>query len=82
MNHLFLYLMSAAGRKILALNMRKYGDSLNKFEPNDLNHTLVPSTEWFSRITEQEAVNETETVRVRGKLSARMEHIFDTLIQA
>jgi len=80
-NHLFLYFMSAAGRKILALNMRKYGDSLDKFEPNDLNHALVPSTEWFSRITEQAAVNETETVRVRGTLSARMEHMFDTLIQ-
>jgi len=78
-NHLFLYLMSTAGRKILMLNIRKYGNALDKFEPNDLNYALVPSIEWFSRITEQAAAEETETVRVRGMLSAKMEQMFDTL---
>ena len=79
-DHLFLYLMSAAGRKILALNMRKYGDSLDKFEPNDLNHALAPSIEWFSRIGEQEAREEVEGVILHGRLSSKLERVFDTLV--
>jgi len=46
-NHLFLYLLSEAGRSILSLSMRKYGDSLDKFEPNDLNSALVPKPDYF-----------------------------------
>lgn len=45
---LFLYFQSRAARRILALNKRKYGDGLDKFEPNDLNDSLAPSPEWFN----------------------------------
>ena len=34
----------------MALSVRKYGDALDKFEPNDLNHALVPSEAAFERL--------------------------------
>ena len=40
---LFLYLSSEVGRKIVSMSARMYGDSLTKFEPNDLNSALAPS---------------------------------------
>ena len=43
LDHLYLYLASQPGRNVMALSMRKYGDALDKFEPNDLNSALVPS---------------------------------------
>ena len=42
-DHLFLYLASTPGQDLLSLSNRKYGDGLEKFEPNDLNNALVPS---------------------------------------
>jgi adenine-specific DNA-methyltransferase len=47
---LFLYLASDAGRQIISLSMRKYGDNLDKFEPNDLNTALVPSPSYFCQM--------------------------------
>lgn len=47
LDHLFLYLASQPGRSVMALAMRKYGDALDKFEPNDLNSALVPSSTAF-----------------------------------
>ena len=49
-NALFLYLFSAIGHRILASSMRKYGNNLDKFEPNDLNEALVPSEAFFDSI--------------------------------
>ena len=46
-DHLFLYFLSKTGRSILSLSMRKYGDALDKFEPNDLNSAMVPTPEYF-----------------------------------
>ena len=42
-DHLYLYLASEPGRAIMSMSKREYGDSLDKFEPNDLNDALVPS---------------------------------------
>ncbi|MDE0363336.1 MAG: N-6 DNA methylase [Chloroflexota bacterium] len=50
LDHLFLYFASRPGRSVMALSMRKYGDALDKFEPNDLNHALVPSEAAFERL--------------------------------
>ena len=50
---IFLYLLSSAGRKILSLSKRTYGDSLDKFEPNDLNSALVPNREFFDSLGEK-----------------------------
>jgi adenine-specific DNA-methyltransferase len=47
---LFLYLYSQTGHSILASSVRKYGNDLEKFEPNDLNRSLVPSEEFFARV--------------------------------
>ena len=50
LEHLFLYLSSKTGRDIVSLSMRKYGDSLDKFEPNDLNGAWVPTPGLFASI--------------------------------
>ena len=47
LEHLFLYLASRAGREVVSLVSRKYGDSLDKFEPNDINDALVPTQRFF-----------------------------------
>lgn len=50
---LFLYLSSQVGRQIISLSMRKYGDNLDKFEPNDLNMALVPSPKYFEQMPDK-----------------------------
>lgn len=47
---LFLYLLSNVGHLILSSSMRKYGNNLNKFEPNDLNKAFVPSEDYLDNI--------------------------------
>jgi len=80
-DQLFLYLMSATGRQIVGRNIRKYGDSLDKFEPNDLNHALAPSSEWFSaNLSKQLVREEMEQIKKIGKISAHAEHIFADLL--
>lgn len=80
-DHLFLFLTSSTGRKILELNVRQYGDSLDKFEPNDLNQALVPNADWFSLISQRQVRSEIQAIAVHGHLSPEMEHIFRTLIE-
>lgn len=46
-DRIFLYLASRTGRTVLGLSARKYGDELDKFEPNDLNHALAPASSIF-----------------------------------
>ncbi len=53
-DHLFLYFFSEVGRNIISLSMRTYGDSLDKFEPNDLNTASVPSPDFFDSFTSEE----------------------------
>lgn len=65
---LFLYLHSGVGRRLLSLSKRRYGNALDKFEPNDLNFALVPSREFFDSLgmnllsTIMSAVNRSENV--------------------
>ena len=47
---LFLYLASPAGRKVVSRSMRKYGNGLDKFEPNDANEALVPAPAVFDEL--------------------------------
>ena len=49
-DHLFAFLLSRAGQAILKSSMRRYGDKLDKFEPNDLNHACVPCPEFFDML--------------------------------
>ena len=50
-DHLFLYLASASGQDIVLLSKRRYGDALDKFEPNDLNNALVPNPQVFDMLS-------------------------------
>ena len=47
---LFLYLHSGVGRRLLSLSKRRYGNALDKFEPNDLNGALVPTRAYFDSL--------------------------------
>lgn len=62
--HLFLYLSSGTGREIISLSRRKYGDSLDKFEPNDLNDALAPSPDFFASMPAKQV---SEAVKIMGK---------------
>jgi adenine-specific DNA-methyltransferase len=79
-DHLFLYFLSSAGKYLLSQNMRKYGDSLDKFEPNDLNNVLCPSIEWFEGIKEDEVKREIDYVRGCGRISEKLDRLFSTFI--
>ena len=50
LDRLFLYFASQPGRNVMALSVRKYGDALDKFEPNDLNYALAPSEGALDRL--------------------------------
>ena len=54
LDHLFLYLVSNTGRDIVSLSRRIYGDTLDKFEPNDINNALVPTTEFFDELSTED----------------------------
>lgn len=56
-DHLFLYLASSPGRDLLSLSNRKYGDGLEKFEPNDLNKALVPSQKVLDGLSDSDVEN-------------------------
>ena len=81
-DHLFIYFLSAAGRTVLSLNMRKYGDALDKFEPNDLNKAMCPSTEWLDQIPLSDIQNELSHINDFGKLSECGEAMFSGLIKS
>jgi adenine-specific DNA-methyltransferase len=81
-DHLFLFLLSKAGRTVLSLNMRKYGDALDKFEPNDLNNALCPCIEWLNGISITSIKDELSYVSDHGKLSDRGEALFSSLIES
>lgn len=81
-DHLFIYLLSSAGRTVLSLNMRKYGDALDKFEPNDLNKAMCPSIEWLDRISHSDIQEELAYISNFGKLSEHGEAMFSGLIES
>jgi hypothetical protein len=63
----------------MAREVRKYGDKLDKFEPHDLNNALVPSPEWFTRISEDVIIEKVACVS-RGGAASGMRGLFDDLI--
>ena len=77
--HLFLYLASKAGREIVALVSRKYGDSLDKFEPNDINEALVPTPEFFDSMAQEEIEAALLIFRCKGVIPFWIEKKFDQL---
>lgn len=77
---LFLYFQSRAARRLLELNMRRYGDSLDKFEPNDLNRALAPSVDWFANLPSDAVSRALESCRNGNGLPDFMDDLFDELI--
>ena len=73
---LFLYLCSATGREIASLSMRRYGDGLDKFEPNDLNKSLVPSQLIFDEISLKDIEAALIHLEERGTIPEFMESWF------
>ena len=78
--HLFLYLFSVTGRKVAALSMRTYGDSLDKFEPNDINDMPVPSPDFFEKIPTLDIIQNIDNVKTNGRINCELEHIFSSEI--
>jgi hypothetical protein len=78
-NHLFLYFLSKTGRDIVSLSMRKYGDALDKFEPNDLNSAFVPTPEFFDMIGTEHISSGIEQVTFNGILPDALEARFSEL---
>ena len=52
---LFVYLISDIGQEILKINKRSYGNTLDKFEPGDLNNSYCPSQRQFDLIDDESA---------------------------
>jgi adenine-specific DNA-methyltransferase len=77
---LFLYFLSRAARVILSRHLRRYGDGLNKFEPNDLNEALVPSAEWLSRLSDSDIRKAVKECSVYSKLPDPLDREFDLLL--
>ena len=79
LDHIFLYLTSAIGQEIISLSMRKYGDGLNKFEPNDLNSASVPSPNVFNQIPSSDVTSALESLRETGTPPSHIESWFEEL---
>ncbi len=77
---IFLYLHSNIGRKILSLSKRKYGNLLDKFEPNDLNTALVPRTPFFDSLGEEKLSCLMESVKCGEDVHGELDVIFAPLL--
>ena len=78
-DRLFLYLHSATGREITSLSMRRYGDALDKFEPNDLNNASVPAPQILDEIPHERVVEALKQLEERGTTPAFVESWFENL---
>ena len=77
---MFLYLQSSIGRKILSLSKRKYGNLLDKFEPNDLNTALVPRKAFFDSLGEETLSRLMESVKCGEDINSELDVIFAPLL--
>ena len=77
--HLFLYLSSRTGREIISLSMRQYGASLDKFEPNDLNGSSVPSQTFFASISAEKVATAVRALSETGQVPQWAEDLFASL---
>jgi len=77
---LFLYFQSKAGREIISLAIRKYGNNLDKFEPNDLNGALVPSCKFFQGLSDNMVRDALKFIEKNDRLPERIEKFFQPLL--
>lgn len=66
---LFIFLKSKIGKKMIAMNERKYGNNLNKFEPNDLNDIKVPQKRKLDLLSDFSVKREMNNLLVMGRIS-------------
>ena len=78
-DHLFLYFHSHPGREIVSLSVRKYGDSLDKFEPNDLNSALVPVPRVLDAIPTTVVESAMQELRATGRIPVSVDTWFKDL---
>lgn len=76
LDYLFVYFHSKVARFILSQNMRRYGDSLDKFEPNDLNNAFCPSMTFMEQISVDVVAQEMAYFEEFGTLSDDAEAMF------
>ena len=77
---IFLYFHSNIGRKILSLSKRKYGNLLDKFEPNDLNAALVPRMAFFDSLGEEKLSSLMKSVKCGEDVHSELDVIFAPLL--
>jgi adenine-specific DNA-methyltransferase len=79
LDHILIYLSSAVGQEIISLSMRRYGDGLNKLEPNDLNSALVPSSDIFDQIPSSHLGKALKSLRGTATIPEYIESFFEKL---
>ncbi len=80
LDRLFLYLASAPGRDVVSLCVRRYGDALDKFEPNDLNQALVPGQQVFDELSNREVAKAVRCAERTGKTPGWIDAFFEQLM--
>ncbi len=80
-DHLFLYFHSQPGREIVSLSIRKYGGSLDKFEPNDLNGALVPAPRVLDTIPTAAVESAMLQLQTTGRMPADVDSWFSELMR-
>ena len=80
LDRLFLYLASAPGRDVVSLCVRRYGDALDKFEPNDLNQALVPGQQVFDDLSNGEVAKAVRCAERTGKTPGWIDTFFEQLM--
>ena len=78
-DRIFLFLLSAEGRKIVSRCRRQYGDGLDKYEPGDINGAQVPSPEVLGEISEEDVQEAMEGIRETGNVPHKIDRIFGQL---
>ena len=76
-DHLYLYLSSETGRRIMSMSKRQYGDALDKFEPNDLNDALVPSPALFDCLEADEIARAMAYVEKNDMIPESIDEFFE-----
>lgn len=78
-DHLFLYLASQSGRDIVSLSGRRYGDALDKFEPNDLNGAPVPHFRLFDELSAGDVAEALAHAEKRARMPDWVDEFFRKL---
>ena len=78
-DHLFLYLASTPGQDLLSLSNRRYGDGLEKYEPNDLNDALVPNQQVLDDLSNKDVDAAMQYTKKYGQTPDWINNYFEQL---